>query len=35
VIDYETGKKIGGVHYLPRPTKVDYRNALHLVAPVD
>lgn len=35
VIDYETGKKIGGAHYLPRQAKVDYRSALHLVAPVD
>ena len=35
VVDLETGKKIGGLQYSPRPTKVDYRNTLHLVAPID
>lgn len=35
VVDLETGKKIGAVHYLPRTAQPDYRNALHLVAPID
>lgn len=35
LIDYETGKRNGGLQYLPRTSKPDYRNGLHLVAPVD
>jgi len=31
VIDLDTGAKIGGVRYLPRPARVDYRNGLHLL----